>query len=155
MATKNPPKGYHSVTPALTVDGAAEAIDFYRQAFGAEEESRMPGPSGRLMHAEIRIGDSVVMLSDTMPEMGNTPTTSSLWIYVDDCDAMYKRAIAAGAQSIMAPDDQFWGDRMSQVRDRWGNKWGISTRIRDMSQAEMKKAGDEFMAQMAKQGPPK
>jgi PhnB protein len=148
MAIKNPPKGYHTLTPGLNIDGAAEAIDFYRKAFGAEEESRMPGPTGKLMHAEIRIGDSVVMISDTMPEMGNTATTSSMWLYVDDCDAAYKRAVAAGAKSIMEPADMFWGDRMSQVADKWGNKWGISTRIRDMSQDEMRKAGEEWMKQM-------
>src|SRR5687767_1252899 len=146
MAIKNPPKGYHSVTPSLTVDGAAEAIDFYRKAFGAEEESRMPGPGGKLMHAEVRIGDSVVMLSDAMPEMGNTPTTASLYIYADDCDAMYKRAVAAGGESTMEPADMFWGDRMAGIKDRWGNRWGISTRIKDMSPEEMKKAGQEWMA---------
>jgi uncharacterized glyoxalase superfamily protein PhnB len=150
MAMKNPPKGYHTVTPGLTVDGAANAIDFYAKAFGAEEESRMPGPDGRIMHAEIRIGDSVVMLNDSMPEMGSNPTTSSMWVYTDDCDALYKRAVEAGAKSIMEPADMFWGDRMAQVADAWGNKWGLSTRIKEMSTEEMKKAGEEWMKNMGK-----
>jgi len=151
MAIKNPPKGYHSVTPGLNVDGADRALEFYKQAFGAEETSRFLGPGGKIMHSEIRIGDSVIMVNDAMPEMGAHPTTSSLWIYADDCDALYKRAIAAGAKSVMEPTDCFWGDRMGQVGDAWGNKWSIAKRIKEMSADEMKAAGEEFMQQMAQQ----
>src|SRR6266496_2742399 len=108
MTIKNPPKGYHSVTPALSLKNAAQAIDFYRKAFGAEEQSRFAGPDGRIMHAEIRIGDSLIMLGEQMPEMGATVTTSSLWIYTDDADGLYKRAVTAGAKALMAPSDAFW-----------------------------------------------
>src|SRR5215475_8914271 len=110
MAIKNPPKGYGSVTPTLSLTNAAKAIDFYRKAFGAEEEGRFPGPDGRIMHAEIRIGDSRIMLNDVMPEMGAPATTSSLWIYCDDTDGLYNRAVAAGAKVLMPPTDAFWGD---------------------------------------------
>jgi PhnB protein len=154
MAIKNPPSGYHTVTPSLCIDGAAAAIDFYRRAFGAEEVMRMPGPDGRLLHAEIRIGDSMLMLSDVFPDMGSEATRSSVWLYVDDCDALYKQALTAGATSIMEPSDAFWGDRMSQVIDQWGNKWAISTHIKDMTPEEMKAAGDEFMKQAAGQQRP-
>src|SRR5688500_16473332 len=103
MAIKNPPKGYHSVNPGLTIDGAAEAIAFFVKAFGAEEVARMNGPGGKIMHAEIRIGDSIIMLNDVFPEMGSKPTNSTMYLYVDDCDALHRRAVAAGATSSMEP----------------------------------------------------
>jgi PhnB protein len=107
----------------------------------------MLGPGGKIMHTEIRIGDSVVMLNDPAPEMGSHPTTSSMYLYVDDCDALHRRAVAAGAKSTFEPTDCFWGDRMSQVVDKWGNKWSISTRVKEMSADEQRKAGEEFMKQ--------
>ena len=151
MAIKNPPKGYHPVTPGLNVDGAGRALEFYKKAFGAEETSRFAGPDGKIMHSEIRIGDSVIMVNDLMPNMGAGPTTSSLWIYTDDVDGLYKRAVAAGAKSLMEPTDAFWGDRFGQVADHWNNKWTVAKRIKEMSPEEMKKAGDEFMKQQAAQ----
>jgi PhnB protein len=154
MAIKNPPKGYHSVTPALSIDGAAAALDWFRKALGAEEDpkTRMVGPGGKIMHTEMRIGDSAIMVSDTMPEMGNLATSSSFYIYVDDCDALYKKAVAAGGKSTMEPTDCFWGDRMAQVKDAYGNSWSFSTRVKEMSDEEMRKAGEEFMKQQG--GPP-
>src|SRR5262249_23772954 len=148
MAIKNPPKGYHSVTPTLSLKNAAQAIDFYRKAFGAEEEDRFPAPDGRIMHAEIRIGDSRIMLHDVMPEMGAGATTSSLWIYCDDPDALYDRAVAAGAKALMPPTDAFWGDRFGQVEDLNGNRWTIAMRIKEMSKEELRKAGDAAMKEM-------
>src|SRR5262245_52743357 len=148
MAIKNPPKGYHSVTPTLSLTEAAKAIDLYRKAFGAEEQSRFLGPDGRIMHAEIRIGDSIIMVSDHMPEMGAPVTSSSLWIYTDDTDALYKRAVAAGAKERMPPTDAFWGDRFSQVEDLNGNRWTIATRLKEMSDDELRKAGEAAMKEM-------
>jgi PhnB protein len=153
MAIQNPPQGYHTVTPSLTVEGAVKAIEYYARAFGAEELMRMPGPDGRLMHAEIRIGDSIVMLSDAMPEMGNPASSSTLYVYTDDCDALYQRAVGAGARSTMEPADMFWGDRMAQVTDPFGIKWGISTKVKDLTEEEMRVAGEAFMKQMAEQQP--
>ena len=100
------------------------------------------------MHAEIRIGDSVIMLGDHMPEMGAPVTSSSLWIYTDDADGLYKRAVGAGAKALMPPTDAFWGDRFSQVQDLNGNRWTIATRTKEMSQDEMRKAGEAAMKQM-------
>jgi uncharacterized glyoxalase superfamily protein PhnB len=149
MPIKNPPRGYHTVTPGLSVDGAERALEFFKKAFGAEETSRFMGPGGKIMHCEIRIGDSVIMVNDTMPEMGAPATTSSLWIYTDNVDAMYQRAVAAGARSMMEPNDAFWGDRFSSVKDDWGNIWSIATRIKELSPEEMRKAGAEFMKSQA------
>src|SRR5262249_22115565 len=148
MGIKNPPKGYHSVTPTLSLKDAAKAIDFYRRAFGAEEESRFPAPDGRIMHAEIRIGDSVIMLNEHMPEMGAPLTASSLWIYSDDADGLYNRAVGAGAKALMPPTDAFWGDRFGQVEDLNGNRWTVATRKKELSQEEMRKAGEVAMKEM-------
>lgn len=127
---------YHTVTPLLNVDGAEGAIAFYKEAFGAKERARMPGPDGKIMHAEIVIGDSVVMISDAM----NQPATiSSLHVYVPDCDALYSRAVAAGAKAKMALQDMFWGDRFGSVTDPFGNTWSIATHKEDVSRAEMEK----------------
>jgi uncharacterized glyoxalase superfamily protein PhnB len=128
---KGIPEGLHTVTPGLSMDGAAEAIDFYRKAFGAEEISRAPDPSGKkIWHAEIRIGDSAIFVNDLFPEMGmgGPPQHASLWVYTDNVDAAFERARAAGAEVKMAPADMFWGDRMCQVADRWGNSWSLATR---------------------------
>jgi uncharacterized glyoxalase superfamily protein PhnB len=147
------PKGYHAVTPSLVVAGAARAIDFYKKAFGAEEIMRFPGPDGSLMHAEIRIGDSVIMMGDEMPEMGargprligGTPV--SFFIYTDKVDAAWKRALDAGAKEIMPLIDQFWGDRSGCLEDPFGHHWWLSQHVQDLTPEQIKKNADAFFAQ--------
>jgi len=140
------PDGYHSIQPYLYIRGAAKAIDFYKKALGATEIMRMPAPDGRLMHAEIRIGDSVVMLADEHPERQvYSPAhfggfTSSLMLYVANCDAVYQQALAAGAKGVREPADQFYGDRMAGIEDPFGHQWWIATHIKDVSPEEMKAA---------------
>lgn len=156
------PKGYHSVTPHLVVNNAARAIEFYKKAFGAQEIMRMP-MGDKIGHAELRIGDSMIMLADEWPGHNvNSPetvggTTFSMMLYVDNVDATYKQAVAAGAKSTMEPADQFWGDRYGTVVDPFGHAWGIATHVREVSTEEMKKAMDAMMcgeekAQKAQQG---
>ena len=146
------PDGYHSVTANLIIKGASQAIDWYKQALGAQELYRMPGPDGRLMHAEIKIGDAVVMLTDEMPEMGGKGpqalggTPVSLMIYCEDCDAVFNRAVGAGASVRMPLEDAFWGDRWGMFTDPFGHVWAVATRKKNMSVPEMKHAMDEFMA---------
>jgi uncharacterized glyoxalase superfamily protein PhnB len=146
------PDGLHSVTPNLTIKGASKAIDWYTKALGAEELYRMPGPDGRLMHAEIKIGNAVVMLTDEMPEMGGKGpqalggTPVSLMIYCEDSDALFGRAVAAGATVRMPMEDAFWGDRWGMVTDPFGHVWSFGTRKKNMSVPEMKQAMDAFMA---------
>jgi PhnB protein len=150
------PEGYHTVTAALTLDDAAKAIDWYKKAFGAEEVGRNAGPDGKIMHAEIRIGDSRIMLSDPIMDgkgpkaYGGSP--ASLWIYVSDCDALYKRAVAAGATSTMEMGDQFWGDRFGAVSDPFGYRWSFATRKEDLTPAEIEKRQAEFFKSVAGQG---
>jgi uncharacterized glyoxalase superfamily protein PhnB len=159
MAEKvNPiPDGYHSVTANLVIKGAGKAIDWYTQALGAHELYRMPGPDGRLMHAEIKIGDSVIMLTDEMPEMGGHGpqmlggTPVSLMIYAEDCDAIFNRAVAAGASVRMPLEDAFWGDRWGMVTDPFGHVWAVATRKKNLSVPEMKHAMDVFMANYKRQ----
>jgi PhnB protein len=146
------PQGMHSVTPHLICAGAAKAIEFYKQAFGAEEGARLPGPDGRLMHASVKIGDSQVMLVDEMPEWGalgpkslkGTPVT--IHLYVEDVDAFVERAVKAGAKVTMPVADQFWGDRYGKLEDPFGHHWSVATHVRDVSVEEMQDA----MRQMAK-----
>jgi uncharacterized glyoxalase superfamily protein PhnB len=149
---KNPPNGYGSVTAHLNIDGAGKAIDFYKRAFGAEEVGRAPSPDGRLLHAEIKIGDTRVMLSDVFPEYGGKPSRSTLHIYCDDADALWKRATDAGASVSMPLADMFWGDRYGTVEDPFGQRWAIATKLKEMTSAEMKKAQDEAMAKMKPPG---
>jgi PhnB protein len=155
MAVQPVPEGYHTVTPYLAVDNAAEAIDFYRRAFGAKERVRMSGPGETVMHAELEIGDSHVMLSDPFPQASTTPpkelggTSASVFMYVEDIDAVYRQAIDAGATSLMEPDDMFWGDRFGSVQDPFGHSWTIATHIEDLEPEEMQRRSEEFMAQMA------
>ena len=137
MAVQPIPEGYHSVTPYLIVEGAAKLIDFAKAAFGAEERSRMAGPGGAIMHAEISIGDSVVMLSDAMAEF--PPTKAMIHLYVPEVDAAYRSALAAGATSEREPADQFYGDRSASVRDAFGNRWYVATHVEDVSPEEMEK----------------
>jgi PhnB protein len=152
MGVKAIPDGYHSLTPYLIVKGAAEAIAFYAKVFGATETMRMPGPGGRIMHAEIRIGDSTLMLADENPEQGHlSPTTiggsgSSVMLYTDDVDATFNKAVAAGATVVMPLMDMFWGDRMGNLKDPFGHSWAIATHKEDVSPEEMEK-------RMASQGP--
>jgi uncharacterized glyoxalase superfamily protein PhnB len=146
------PEGLHSITPNLVVDGASEAIEFYKRAFGAEELMRAPDPTGKkVWHANLRIGDSCFFVNDTAPEMGATATPSSLWIYAPDVDAVFARATKAGGKPAMPPQDMFWGDRMATVIDKWGNRWNLATHIKDLTPDELKKAQDAFLAEAAKQ----
>jgi PhnB protein len=146
MAVKAIPDGYHSVTPYLIVRGAAQLIDFLKEAFGAEETFRMPGGGG-IMHAVVRIGDSLVMMSDAMGEHGPMPTM--LFLYVEDVDAVYKRSLQAGATSTQEPENQFWGDRAGAVKDALGNQWWIATHVEDVSVEELERRQREMAAQHA------
>ena len=144
MAVKAIPEGYHSLTPYLVCKDAAKAIDFYTRAFGAQELMRMPGPHGRIMHAEVKIGDSMLMLSDENPDRGAVAPTgsgrsSSLMFYTADVDAVFKRAIDLGATSVETPTDMFWGDRMGNLKDPFGHQWAIATHKEDVSPEEMEK----------------
>ena len=142
------PEGLRTVTPALTVDGCAAAIEFYRKAFGAVEVSRAPDPSGKkIWHAHIRIGDSAIFLTDAFPEMGSMATTASLWLYSDNVEAAFKRAVDAGAEVKMPLQDMFWGDRWGALVDRWGIRWNLAQHVKDMSPEEMKRASEEAAAQ--------
>jgi PhnB protein len=145
MAVKPVPDGYHTVTPYLIVSGAAQAIDFYTRAFGATELMRMPDAKGRIGHAEIRIGDSVIMLADEHPEMGYRGpralggSSVSILLYVPDVDAMFERAIKAGGKSQRPVADQFYGDRMGTLEDPFGHVWTIGTHVEDVSDEEIKR----------------
>ncbi len=151
------PEGHHTITPQLTLDDAAQAIDWYKKALGAEEVARAVGPDGKILHAELRIGDSLIMLNDAMMDgkgpkaFGGSP--ASLWIYVEDADALFKRAVAAGAQVGSGPmgkmADQFWGDRCGMFTDPHGYRWTIATRKEDLTPQEMKQRQDEWMKQFA------
>jgi uncharacterized glyoxalase superfamily protein PhnB len=152
MSTVKPvPDDMHTVTPHLTCDGAAAAIEFYKQAFGAVEGLRMPGPDGRLMHAMIRIGDSPVMLADEFPEwggsgpkrLGGTPVT--IHLQVPNADEVFQRALDAGAEVKMPIADMFWGDRYGIVTDPFGHAWSIATHIKDMTPEQMAAAGKAAM----------
>ena len=145
------PEGYRTVTPYLSVKGASDAIAFYKKAFGAEELVRMPMPDGRVGHAELQIGDSRVMLADEMPEMGDAVTKSprslggttfGLALYVPDVDALFKRAVDAGAKQMRPLANQFYGDRSGGVEDPFGHIWTIATHVEDVSPEEMKKRMD-------------
>jgi uncharacterized glyoxalase superfamily protein PhnB len=144
MAVKSRPDGYHSVTPYLVVTGAAKVIEFLKQALNAEEIMRLAAPGGRIGHAEMRIGDSVVMLADAHGE--HQPMPAMLHLYVDDADATYQRALASGATSVQAPTDQFYGDRSGGVRDSAGNLWWIATHIEDVPPDELRRRAEEAMA---------
>jgi PhnB protein len=137
MAVKPIPEGYHTVTPYLIVEGASDLIDFMKQGLGAEERMRMPQPDGKIGHAEMQVGDSVIMLSDANPDFPAMP--AMIHLYVDDADAVYKRALAAGAMSVREPADQFYGDRSAGVKDAFGNQWYLATHVEDVSPEEMEK----------------
>jgi len=155
MAVKPIPEGYNTVTPYLAVDDAAAAIEFYKDAFGATERGRMDMPDGKVAHAEIQIGDSVIMLSDPFPQAGIRPPkevggiTGGLFIYSEDVDAAVKRAADAGGTVTMEPEDMFWGDRFGTVTDPFGHQWQIATHKEDLTPDEIKERGKEAMAAMS------
>ena len=153
------PEGFHRVTPVLTLDNAAQAIDWYKRALGAEEVSRAVGPDGKILHADLRIGDSRIMLNDVLmgtkgpKALGGSPV--SLWIYVEDCDALFNRAVAAGAQvfggAMGHMQDQFWGDRSGTFTDPHGYDWTIATHKEDLSKQEMEQRQAEWMKNFSRQ----
>jgi PhnB protein len=153
-AARPVPEGLHAVTPQLKLDNAAQTIDWYKKALGAEEISRSAGPDGKIMHVELRIGDSRLYLNDAMGEGGKGPRASggspvSFWLYVDDSDALFNRAVSAGAQVQMPLADQFWGDRAGCVADPEGYSWWIATRKEDLTRPELAQRAAEFFKQMA------
>lgn len=139
MAPKPIPEGYHSVTPYLVVDDPDRLLDFIKQALGAEEMFRMDGPDGKIGHAEVRIGDSMVMLGGASGSAGGQAMPTTLYLYVDDTDATYHRGIESGGTSVEEPADQFYGDRRAAVRDPVGNIWFLATKVEDVSPEEMAK----------------
>jgi PhnB protein len=149
------PDGYQQVTPYLCVDGAAEAIEFYERVLGAKERMRLPGPDGKLGHAELELGSSVIMLADEHPDMGalgpksigGTPVTIS--VYVEDVDAVHSAALDAGATEVRAPENQFYGDRNGQFTDPFGHKWSVATRVEEVPPDEMEKRMAEFSSGQA------
>lgn len=151
------PAGFRTVTPHLVCEGAAEALAFYAQAFGAVELGRMAGPDGKIMHAELRIGDSLLMLADDFPAYGSRGpkalqgSTVTIHLYVPDADAAWARAIAAGATVVMPLEDAFWGDRYGQVEDPFGHRWSIATHVRDVAPEQMEEAMHKAMAQQGEQ----
>ena len=156
MPVKPIPEGYHTLTPFLTVRNAVKAIEFYKQAFGAQERGVAKDPTGKVMHAEVKIGDSIIMLSDEFPEFGSISPESGgspsmgLHIYIENVDQAFDRAVKAGAKVEMPVMDQFWGDRYGRLKDPFGHKWSIATHTKDMSADEMKHAMDDAMAKMQK-----
>ncbi|HYV31654.1 MAG TPA: VOC family protein [Candidatus Binatia bacterium] len=148
MAVKPIPDGYHSVTPYLVVQGVAKLIDFLKQAFDAKEIERMAGPDGSVMHGEVRIGDSVVMMGEAWGE--SKPIAAALYLYVNDTDVTYRRALQAGATPLREPADQFYGDRSGGVKDPAGNQWWIATRKEDVSPEELARRAETYMKQQRK-----
>jgi PhnB protein len=155
MAVKPIPDGYHTATPYLALDDAAAAIEFYKKAFGAKERGRMEAPGGKIGHAELEFGDSVVMLSDALPQFSTRSpkelggTTSSVFLYVEDVDAVVKQAVDAGATIEMEVEDQFWGDRFGSVQDPFGHIWAVATHVEDVPPEEMAERAKTAMAAMA------
>jgi PhnB protein len=153
-SVKPVPEGFHTATPTLVVRNAAQAIDFYKTIFGAEEIMRMPSPDGKISHAELRIGDSIILLSDEFPNMGGKSPqtlggfTGSIYLYVPDVDDVFQRAIDAGGKSAMPVTDMFWGDRHGNFIDPFGHSWGVSTHVEDVPEEEMGKRAQAFYAQM-------
>jgi len=149
------PKGYSEVTPYLSIRGAARAIEFYKKAFGAKEVMRMPGPEGKLGHAEIALGASRIMLSDEYPEMSFIGPQSlggsavHIHVYVKDVDAMAKRAVAAGAEILRPVEEQFYGDRIGSLKDPFGHVWHLATHVKDVPMAELKKRSAQRAKEMA------
>ena len=147
------PKGYNTVTPYLVIKGAAKAIEYYKKVFGATEVVRMPGPNGTIGHAELKIGDSMIMLADENPSMGQGHVSAttvggspvSLYVYLKDVDKVFERAVAEGAKVLKPVQDQFYGDRNGFLQDPFGHLWGVSTHVEDVSADEMKKRMQKLM----------
>lgn len=156
-AVKPIPEGYHSITPALTCRDAARAIDFYKAAFGATEIMRMASPDGKVMHAELKIRDSVFFIADEFPGMSAAPSMSApnkgsyLFLYVENVDAVFGKAAANGSRVEMPVTDMFWGDRYGKLTDPFGHQWGIATHIEDVAPEEMKRRSAAWMAKAAGQ----
>lgn len=149
------PEGFHTITPSIVCKGAARAIDFYKQVFGAKEVSRMEMPGNMIGHADLLIGDSHLMLSDEFPGMAsapapNSPPSFNLFVYSDNVDGLFDRAVKAGCKVEMPLNNQFWGDRYGKVRDPFGHQWGLAQHVEDVSPEEMKKRSAEWTAQMSK-----
>jgi PhnB protein len=159
MAAKvNPiPAGYHTATPYLTLNDCARALDFYKKAFGAQELVRMEAMPGKIGHAEIKIGDSMIMLADEMPASDTRApkslggTTGSIFLYFRDVDSAYKQAVDAGAKAVMPPADMFWGDRFGKLTDPFGHSWAMATHIEDVAPDEMRKRMQQQAAKMGQQ----
>jgi PhnB protein len=151
------PKGYHTITPGLSFKDAKAAMEFYKKAFGAEQKDVCMGPDGKVMHAEMKLGTSMFMMNDEFPEMGClSPETLkgcpvAMYVYVENVDQFFEKAVKEGAKETMPVGDMFWGDRMGQLMDPFGYKWSISTHVKDMTEEEVKKASEEWMkkAEMA------
>lgn len=154
-SSKPIPEGFHTITPSLVVRDAAKAIDFYKKALGAQELMRMPSPDGKIIHAELKIGDSIIFLSDEMPHASSKSpqtlgaSTGVLNLYVEDVDKSFQRAVDAGGKVTMPVADQFWGDRYGSLVDPFGHIWGIGTHKEDLSPQEIDERAKAFFAQMA------
>ena len=154
MPVQPVPEGYENPIPSLVVDNGAEAIDFYERAFGARVRGRMDAPGGIVAHAELELGSSVIMLSDAFPQSTARPprelggTTSSVFLYVEDVDAVFQQAVDAGATVAMPVDDMFWGDRYGRITDPFGHQWELATHVEDVDPEEMERRGREAMAGM-------
>jgi len=147
------PDGFRTLTPYLCVVGAADAIEFYKKAFGAIERYRMPAPDGkRLMHAEIQIGDSILMICDAFPEWGSNASAATNHIYVENADAFAEQAVKAGAKVVMPVMEMFWGDRFGKVTDPFGQSWSIATHVKDLSPQEMQAAAAKAFSQPCPDG---
>jgi len=158
MTTQPIPEGYHTLTTYLTIENAAEAIDYYKDVFGAKERIRMEAPDGKIGHAELEIGDSLLMLSDAFPGATSRPptelggTTAGAFMYVEDVDAVVKRAVESGATITMEIADQFWGDRFGSITDPFGHSWSIATHVEDVPPEEMAERAKAAMAEMGSSG---
>lgn len=151
MTVQPIPTGFHTITPHLSLDDAAAAIDFYKRAFAAEVTEHALDPSGKkVFHSALRIGDSMIFVNDVFPEMGAEASKSSMWLYLTDVDASFKRAVDAGATPAMPPVDCFWGDRMGIIVDPFGQKWTLAMRQKNLTPEEMKQAEAAFFASMKK-----
>jgi PhnB protein len=158
MATQPIPEGYHTLTTYLTMDNAAEAIDYYKDVFGAKERIRMEAPDGKIGHAELEIGDSLLMLSDAFPGATSRPptelggSTAGAFMYVEDVDGVVKRAVESGATITMEIADQFWGDRFGSITDPFGHSWSIATHVEDVPPEEIAERAKAAMAEMSSSG---
>jgi PhnB protein len=156
MTTNAIPEGYTSITPYLTLDDGKAAIEFYKRAFGATEHGMMTAPDGKVAHASLKIGNAFIMLSDKFPQFVGQPpkevgaTTVSIFLFVDDVDAVVRGAAEAGATVLMEPEDQFWGDRMGQVQDPFGHVWQIATHVEDLTPEEIEARSRKVLAGMAR-----